>query len=61
MDTATSARRTARLQTPNDLGEEAATEISAALATLLADVFALYLKTKNFHWHVSARTSATTI
>ena len=53
MDTAASARRTARLQTPNDLGEEAATEISAALATLLADVFALYLKTKNFHWHVS--------
>ena len=53
MPTKTKAVKTARINTPNDLGEEAATEISAALATLLADVFALYLKTKNFHWHLS--------
>lgn len=36
-----------------DLGREAVTEISAALRPLLADVFALYLKTKNFHWHMT--------
>jgi len=36
-----------------DLGGDAAVEISGALRKLLADVFALYLKTKNFHWHMS--------
>src|SRR5262245_53312082 len=36
-----------------ELGAEAVTEISAALRPLLADTFALYLKTKNFHWHIS--------
>jgi starvation-inducible DNA-binding protein len=41
------------LDTPTDLGADAVTEISAALNTALADAFALYLKTKNFHWHVS--------
>lgn len=41
------------LGTPTDLGAEAARDISAGLAGLLADVFALYLKTKNFHWHMS--------
>jgi starvation-inducible DNA-binding protein len=46
-------RRMAPLQTPNDLGAAATKDISAALNELLADVFALYLKTKNFHWHVS--------
>jgi len=46
-------RRMAPLQTPSDLGPAATKEISAALNGLLADVFALYLKTKNFHWHVS--------
>ena len=46
-------RRTAPLETPNDLGADAAKDISAALNALLADMFALYLKTKNFHWHVS--------
>jgi len=45
--------RTARINTPTDLGEKASKEISAALAVLLADVFALYIKTKNFHWHLS--------
>jgi starvation-inducible DNA-binding protein len=46
-------RRTAPLQTPNDLGVNAMTDISPALTALLADVYALYLKTKNFHWHMS--------
>ena len=41
------------LRTPSDLSREATRDISAALNGLLADVFALYLKTKNFHWHVS--------
>jgi starvation-inducible DNA-binding protein len=38
-----------------DLSSDAVREISAALRQLLADVFALYLKTKNFHWHMSGR------
>ena len=42
-----------RLGAPSDLKPEATRDISAALTGLLADVFALYLKTKNFHWHVS--------
>src|SRR5438067_4594989 len=45
--------RTANLGTPTDLSNEAVRDISAALNALLADMFALYLKTKNFHWHVS--------
>jgi starvation-inducible DNA-binding protein len=47
------ALRIAPLETPSDLKSNAVHEISAALTTLLADMFALYLKTKNFHWHVS--------
>jgi starvation-inducible DNA-binding protein len=43
----------APLSTPNDLGANATAQISGALNGLLADAFALYLKTKNFHWHVS--------
>src|SRR4051794_37565267 len=43
----------APLDTPTDLSKEAVREISAALNGILADSFALYLKTKNFHWHVS--------
>ena len=43
------------LDTPTDLSEVASDKISAALNTLLADAFALYLKTKNFHWHLSGR------
>jgi len=46
-------RRMAPLQTPTDLGAVASKDISAALNVLLADLFALYLKTKNFHWHIS--------
>jgi len=41
------------LATPTDLGPNATRDISAALNGLLADVFALYMKTKNFHWHMS--------
>src|SRR6202162_6295424 len=41
------------LSTPTDLSPEAARAATAALNPLLADTFALYLKTKNFHWHVS--------
>ena len=41
------------LATPSDLDSDAVRDISAALNALLADMFALYLKTKNFHWHVS--------
>ena len=43
----------AALDTPTDLAPEAVTAISSALNTILADSYALYLKTKNFHWHVS--------
>ena len=43
------------LDTPTDLSPDAVNKISTALNTLLADAFALYLKTKNFHWHVSGR------
>ena len=41
--------------TPTDLSGDAVEEISSNLRRLLADVFALYLKTKNFHWHISGR------
>ena len=44
---------TAPLRTPTYLGANAVAEIAGALTGLLADTFALYLKTKNFHWHVS--------
>lgn len=43
----------ADLESPTDLGANAIRDIPAALRALLADVFALYLKTKNFHWHMS--------
>src|SRR5437870_3421643 len=41
------------LVTPTDLSSTATKDISAAMNGLLADVFALYVKTKNFHWHLS--------
>jgi len=47
------AVQTAALHTPTGLNPEAVREISGALNILLADMFALYLKTKNFHWHLS--------
>ncbi len=46
-------RRISPLQTPTSLTEDATRDIAAALNLLLADLFALYVKTKNFHWHVS--------
>lgn len=54
-DASAKARKSAALHTPTDLGANATTDISAALTGLLADFFALYLKTKNFHWHMSGR------
>src|SRR6476660_2861020 len=47
------ARRAATIDPPTDLGASATKDISGALNALLADMFALYLKTKNFHWHMS--------
>ena len=43
----------ANLATPTDLAAKATHDISGALNALLADVFAIYMKTKNFHWHMS--------
>ena len=50
----------AALGTPTDLSAANVSAITAALNPLLADGFALYLKTKNFHWHVAARISVIT-
>ena len=47
------SRREASLITPTDLGAKASKNIAAGMNGILADVFALYLKTKNFHWHMS--------
>ncbi len=46
-------RREAPLATPTDLSASAARDIAGAMNALLADVFAMYIKTKNFHWHMS--------
>jgi starvation-inducible DNA-binding protein len=43
----------APLRTPTDLPPNSTQDISGALTILLADMFALYVKTKNFHWHIS--------
>src|SRR5213080_3540395 len=53
MATVSPAHRKPALDTPTGLRSEATRDISGALNALLADFFALYLKTKNFHWHVS--------
>jgi starvation-inducible DNA-binding protein len=45
--------KSASLRTPTDLKADAVRDISGALNILLADMFGLYLKTKNFHWHMS--------
>ena len=59
MKTATELRERATslgpLTTPTDLKPAATRDISATLNVVLADVFALYIKTKNFHWHMSGR------
>src|SRR6267378_3181737 len=49
----TRLRRAAPLHTRNDLGADATKDVAGALNVLVADLFALYVKTKNFHWHVS--------
>ena len=46
-------RQQAPLATPTDLAAAATTDITGALNLILADIFAMYLKTKNFHWHMS--------
>jgi len=48
-------QETDSFDTPTDLSHDAVAEISSGLRQLLADVFALYIKTKNFHWHMSGR------
>jgi starvation-inducible DNA-binding protein len=53
MKPSSASRRKASINPPTDLGANATRDIAAALTTLLADVFALYVKTKNFHWHIS--------
>ena len=55
--TATQLKRKERdtLEVPTDLSHDAVVEISSGLRQLLADVFVLYVKTKNFHWHMSGR------
>ncbi|HSJ42539.1 MAG TPA: DNA starvation/stationary phase protection protein [Xanthobacteraceae bacterium] len=47
------ARQRAPLDTPTELTSAATKDLAGALTLLLADMFALYLKTKNFHWHMS--------
>jgi starvation-inducible DNA-binding protein len=53
MSTDVKSRRMAPLDTPTDLRPNDVRDISGALNILLADMFALYIKTKNFHWHIS--------
>ena len=53
MPTETKTRVPKPLATPSDLAPNAADKISEAINPLVADAFALYLKTKNFHWHMS--------
>ena len=55
MSKAKSDKVSSDLDTPTDMPPAAVEKISASLNVLLADAFALYLKTKNFHWHVSGR------
>jgi len=51
----TKPKISADLSTPTDLAADGVEKVSKALNGLLADAFALYLKTKNFHWHISGR------
>jgi len=46
-------REPSQLKTPTDLGDNARSKLSAAINPLVADAFALFVKTKNFHWHMS--------
>jgi starvation-inducible DNA-binding protein len=51
--TSHSRKKPPALATPTDLGADATRDIAGAMNGILADVFALYVKTKNFHWHLS--------
>jgi starvation-inducible DNA-binding protein len=53
MKAAAVRKREAPMATPTDLGAGATKDIAAAMNSILADVYALYIKTKNFHWHIS--------
>lgn len=53
MITEVTIRRMAPLKASSDIEEASVRDLSAALTAVLADVFAIYLKTKNFHWHMS--------
>jgi starvation-inducible DNA-binding protein len=53
MSASAKVRQKAPLATPTDLAEGATRDIAGSMNAILADVFALYLKTKNFHWHMS--------
>ena len=55
MKSNSATRAKTRWETPTDLSGDAVAEVSGALRKLLADVFTLYLKTKNFHWHMSGK------
>src|ERR1700693_3690888 len=55
MKTNSATRMKHSWEAPSDLSGDAVVEISGALRKMLADVFALYVKTKNFHWHMSGR------
>jgi starvation-inducible DNA-binding protein len=48
-------KETNTLETTSDLSRDGVVEVSSNLRQLLGDVFALYLKTKNFHWHMTGR------
>jgi len=55
MKSNSATRAKTRWETPTDLSGDAVAEVSGALRKLLADVFTLYVKTKNFHWHMSGK------
>jgi len=55
MKSNSAARMKHSWEAPSDLSGDAVVEISGALRKMLADVFTLYLKTKNFHWHMSGK------
>ena len=55
MKSSSAARTKTLWDTPSDLGGDAVVDVSGSLRKLLADVFTLYVKTKNFHWHMSGK------
>ena len=55
METTTQTSPIKQLATPTDLGHEAGERVAEAVNPLVADALALYVKTKNFHWHLAGR------